>query len=133
MPATIVKKQLFGNVPQDRFKLLPHNQPDAKRIANTFLRFQNKDVSSATGIPLQSVRFDERMPEELRERAFEWAIAINLVGEFFGNESQTILWFQTPNSTLVVVGAGLALVLAVLSDLALHAIARSLTPWQRRR
>ena len=100
MPATIVKKQLFGNVPQDRFKLLPHNQPDAKRIANTFLRFQNKDVSSATGIPLQSVRFDERMPEELRERAFEWAIAINLVGEFFGNESQTILWFQTPNPML---------------------------------
>jgi osmoprotectant transport system permease protein len=35
--------------------------------------------------------------------------------------------------TLVVVGAGLALVLAVLSDLALYAIARALTPWQRRR
>ena len=35
--------------------------------------------------------------------------------------------------TLVVVGAMLALVLAVVSDMALNLVARALTPWQRRR
>jgi osmoprotectant transport system permease protein len=35
--------------------------------------------------------------------------------------------------SLVVVGAGLALLVAVVSDLVLHAVARALTPWQRRR
>jgi osmoprotectant transport system permease protein len=35
--------------------------------------------------------------------------------------------------SLVVVGAVLALALAVLADLGLHALARALTPWQRRR
>lgn len=35
--------------------------------------------------------------------------------------------------TLVVIGALLALTIAVLSDVMLHLVARALTPWQRRR
>ncbi len=101
MPATVTSRRLFDSVPRDRFKLLQaNNEPDAKRIATSFLHFHKEDVSAATGIPLQSVRFDDRMPEALKERAYEWAIAINLVGDFFGDESRTILWFQTPNPLL---------------------------------
>ncbi len=101
MPATATVNRLFSTVPKDRFKLLQtNNKPDAKRIANSFLNFGNEEVSAATGIPLKSVRFDDRMPDALRERALEWATAINLVGEFFKDENQTILWFQTPNPLL---------------------------------
>jgi hypothetical protein len=101
MSTTATVKQFFGSVPRDRFKLLgADNQPDAKRIANSFLHFRNEEISAVTGIPLQSVRFDARMPEALKARALEWATAINLVGEFFEDESRTILWFQTPNPLL---------------------------------
>jgi hypothetical protein len=97
---TSVANNLFRSVPPDRFKLLKsNNEPDSERI-KTFLSLRNEEVSAATSIPLPSVRFDERMPAALRDRLVEWAVAINLVGNFFQNEQQTILWFQTPNPLL---------------------------------
>lgn len=40
------------------------------------------------------------MPQELEKRLFEWAIALNLVGSYFGDLDKTILWFQAPNDLL---------------------------------
>jgi hypothetical protein len=40
------------------------------------------------------------MPAELRERLIEWATAINLVANFFGDGDKALLWFQTPNPLL---------------------------------
>ena len=102
MPLTSTANRLFDTIPtKDRFHLFQaNNQPDAKKIVDLFLRFRKEEVSVATGVPMTSVRYDDRMPEELRERAMQWAIAINLVGDFFGEEGKTILWFQTPNPLL---------------------------------
>ena len=49
---------------------------------------------------MPSVRYDQKMPEELRERLIEWATAINLVANFFGSGEKAILWFQTANPLL---------------------------------
>ena len=99
MPTTTANR-LFSSVSPDRFHLLKlGNEPDTTRI-NSFLNFRKEEIASATGIPVQSIRYDERMPEALRERVIEWAVAINLVGNFFQNEQETALWFQTPNPLL---------------------------------
>ena len=62
-----------------------------------FLNYKKEDVSAAAGIPVASVRYDEKMPQELRERIIQWANAINLVGSYFQDAEKTILWFQIPN------------------------------------
>jgi hypothetical protein len=97
MVQAATSKRLFANVPNDVFHLLKNSDPDAKRITTDFLRFKKEDVSIAANVPLPSVRYDTRMPEVLRERMMDWAVAINLVGSFFKDERRTILWFQTPN------------------------------------
>lgn len=40
------------------------------------------------------------MPNELKERITEWAIALNLVAGFFKDEKKTVLWFSMPNPLL---------------------------------
>ncbi len=100
MPIATANTLLRNVVPPDRLKLIkPNHEPDGERI-KSFLSLRNEDVAAAAGIPAPSVRFDERMPSALRERMILWAVAINLVGNFFGNEQQTVLWFQTPNPLL---------------------------------
>ena len=98
MPVTTANALLRNVVPPDRLKLLkPNNEPDGERI-KSLLSLRNEDVAAATGI--NTIRFDERMPTALKERLIEWAVAINLVADFFKNEQQTVLWFQTPNPLL---------------------------------
>ena len=50
------------------------------------LNYKKGDISVATKVPLNSIRYDEKMPSELKERLTEWAIAINLVAEFFNDK-----------------------------------------------
>jgi hypothetical protein len=64
------------------------------------LKYKKQDVAKATNVPLGSIRYDAKMPAELRERLTEWAIAINLVAAFFRNQQRTLLWFQTTNPLL---------------------------------
>lgn len=40
------------------------------------------------------------MPLELRERLNEWAVILNLVGEYFQDQQRVILWLQTSNPLL---------------------------------
>lgn len=65
------------------------------------LSFKKEDVSKAARIPVNSVRYDEKMPRELEERLTEWAVLLNLVAQFFqGDSNKTILWFNVPNPLL---------------------------------
>jgi hypothetical protein len=64
------------------------------------LNYKKGDISMATKVPLSSIRYDDKMPSELKERLTEWAIAINLVAEFFHDEKKTVLWFSAINPLL---------------------------------
>lgn len=83
----------------DYFQLLPKGEPDGKKTVQ-FLRYKKEDVSSAADVPLRSVRYDQEMPIEMREQLIQWATAINLVGNFFGDGDKGLLWFQIPNPLL---------------------------------
>lgn len=91
---------LFNTVPeQDYFHLFNHGEPDGKKVVD-LLKYEKKDISVAADIPLTSVRYDEKMPTELKERLIEWATALNLVAGFFNDQEKTILWFRMPNPLL---------------------------------
>jgi hypothetical protein len=91
---------LFRNVPdKDYFHFLPKGRPDGKKIVD-FLKYKKEDVSTAANISVASVRYDQKIPEELETRLIEWATAINLVANFFQDASKTMVWFQTANPLL---------------------------------
>jgi uncharacterized protein (DUF2384 family) len=92
---------LFDTVPkQDYLSLFPDGGTDYSKIVR-LLDFKKNDVARASNIAVQSVRYDHpRMPKELEDRLKEWAVALNLVAQFFGDETKTVLWFKTPNPLL---------------------------------
>ena len=87
------------HMPKDRFNLFQGSNVKAEKIVR-LLKYKKNDVSQASGIKLNSIRYDKKMPQELSERLTEWATAINLVDEFFKDEDKTMLWFNTPNPLL---------------------------------
>jgi uncharacterized protein (DUF2384 family) len=92
---------LFDTVPKhDYLSLFPEGATDYHKIIR-LLDFKKNDVARASNIAVQSVRYDHpRMPRELADRLNEWATALNLVAQFFGDEQKTVLWFKTPNPLL---------------------------------
>lgn len=91
---------LFKTVPEkDYFQLIKKGRPDGRKVVE-LLEYQKEDVSVAAGVPLSSVRYDEKMPTELKERLYEWATALNLVAGFFNDNDKTLLWFRVPNPLL---------------------------------
>jgi len=91
----------FANAPkEDTFHLIDdQGRPDAKKIVEG-LTFRNEDVAVAADIAKTKVRYDEKMPPELRVRLIEWATAINLVGQYFRDFKNTMVWFHTSNPML---------------------------------
>lgn len=92
-------------VAESLFSTLPKNLPlgvlsdkgvvDPTRLKKC-LGFKNEDLKKATGS--RTIRFDERMPEAVRQRAIEIAVICELVGAHFdGDLDKTILWFTLPN------------------------------------
>jgi len=64
------------------------------------MHFSKNEVAAAADVPQSSVRYDAKMSEDLKERIKDWAVALSLVGEFFGEEGKTLLWFSTSNPML---------------------------------
>lgn len=87
------------HMPKDRFNLFQGSDVKGERIVK-LLKYKKSEVSQASGIKPTSIRYDEKMPQELAERLIEWAMAINLVAGFFKNQDKTMLWFDTPNPHL---------------------------------
>lgn len=91
---------LFRTVPEeDYFHLFSEGVPDGEKVVK-LLKYRKEDVSVAANVPVASVRYDEKMPIELKERLVEWATALNLVAGFFKNNDKAILWFCIPNPLL---------------------------------
>ncbi len=93
--------EIFSNVAkQDYLKLFDDGHPKYQEIMRVF-EFQKQDVARATGVAQSSVRWDEHVPTEVRERFREWANLVNLVAGFFdGDVKKTVLWFALPNPSL---------------------------------
>ena len=92
---------LFATVPKSNFLgLFGGGQPDLRKTA-AFLDFKKDDVASAVNVPVQSVRFDHRIPAEVRERLTEIATICELVAQHFqGDIEKTALWFKVANPLL---------------------------------
>ena len=91
---------LFESIPyEDKLNLFEDAEPDAKKVID-FLRYKKRDVAAAASVPIKSVRYDKKMPSVLREHLRDWAVAINLVANFFNDEQKAILWFQTDDPLL---------------------------------
>jgi uncharacterized protein (DUF2384 family) len=92
---------IFDTVPtKDYLSLYEDKKPQFNRITK-FLNFKKDDIAKATGLSQNSVRYDEKMPPELKERIKEWAVLLNLVAGFFkGDPEKTHQWFITINPLL---------------------------------
>ena len=93
--------ELFATVAKkDYLQLFDGERPKCHDVME-FIGFKKPDIAKATGVPLASVRWDQKMPEELRTRLSEWANLFNLVAEFFnGDIPKTARWFALSNPML---------------------------------
>ena len=92
---------IFSNIPkEDYLSLLNKGEAYSSKVID-FVGFKKDDVAKATGVPLQSIRYDGRMPQILKDRVREWANLFNLVAQFFdGDVIKTALWLKTSNPML---------------------------------
>lgn len=92
--------KLFSSTPaNDYMHFYDGGKFNPKKVI-TNLKFRAEQVAIATKIPKGSIRYDEKMSNELRIKIEEWATAINLVANFFQDPNKTVLWFNTPNPQL---------------------------------
>lgn len=93
-----MRAQLFNTVSDQDY--IHYTTSGVKRVVD-FLHLHKNDVSKATGQKKDSIRYDNRMPHELRERLEEIGNIINLTATFFnGDLKKTSLWFKTNNPLL---------------------------------
>lgn len=97
-----VNSALFNTVPpkdMGKFFVKGGGEVDAEKVVK-FLKYKKEDVAVASDVPVTSVRYDERIPSDLKQRMVEWATAINLVAVYFNDLNRTMLWFQISNPLL---------------------------------
>jgi hypothetical protein len=93
-------ERVFSTVPKTDYLGFYKNEnrwESFKRIAD-FLSFSNEDVSRIGEVSKNSVRYDEKMPEVVKERLLEIANVCELVASYFdGNLDKTAMWFKAQN------------------------------------
>jgi hypothetical protein len=91
---------LFNTVSsQDLGKFFKGGEVEAEKVVK-FLKYKKEDVAVASDAPISSIRYDEKMTADLKQRMVEWASAINAVASYFNDLDRTILWFQVSNPLL---------------------------------
>jgi predicted nucleotidyltransferase len=91
---------LFDTVPPDSMGFGLGASFSGKSV-QSFLGLKKEDVSRLADVSPKSVRFDDAMPEPVRECLQEMAVAINWVAKVFGGDvDKTVAWFQTRNPLL---------------------------------
>jgi len=95
--------QLYANVSQtDPLKFWANHglELNYSRVTD-FLDFDTNALSKLSGVSMRSVRLDNRIPRDLKERLEQIANICNLVAEYFnGDNAKTALWFKTINPML---------------------------------
>lgn len=101
MQNLIAKSSLFNTVAKRDFLEFNTDQGLVYQRAAEFLRLDKTDVSRLAGVNKASVRYDRRIPQEVKDRLQEIANVCQLVAQVFhGDKEKTALWFQTPNPLL---------------------------------
>lgn len=93
---------LFETVPtkgEDYLSLFESGKPNFQKVVE-LLDFKKSEVAKASSVPLDSVRYDAKMPKELENRLLEWAVALTSVGRYFKDSNKAVLWFKIPNPLL---------------------------------
>jgi hypothetical protein len=91
---------LFDTVPDDLLQFGHGDAFDAKRVPD-MLGFKKEDVSRLASVSVKSVRYDDAIPEQVRERLEEIASTINMVAKAFdGDVAKTTTWFRARNPML---------------------------------
>jgi len=96
-------QNIYDSVPQTNHLHLynKNGELDYKAVTQEYLAFNNQQVAQASKIGKQRVRYDQKIPKELKQRLREWASALEKVADFFrGDVNKTIQWFQLPNPML---------------------------------
>ena len=94
------KFSLFDSVPPDVLGFGLGSTFNAK-LVQSFLGLNKEEVSRIADVSPKSVRFDAAMPEPVRQRLQDMAIAINgVAGVFGGDADKTRAWFETRNPLL---------------------------------
>lgn len=92
---------LFKNIPSDKspFWDKEMNTINYKEFAqNIFDKQRNDRISRLTGVSKTSVRYDNKMPQEVKEFLDFIATIFHLVYNHFNHDfKKTKLWFQLPN------------------------------------
>jgi hypothetical protein len=91
---------VFSNVAPDAFGFGAGANFKADKVVAT-LGFKKAEVSKISKVATSSVRFDNNMPELVRDRLEEIANTMNMVTEFFdGDPEKTVTWFRLSNPML---------------------------------
>ena len=92
---------LFSNIHEsDPLRFWSEHGLDYKRVTD-FLDLNTAELSKIGGVSKQSVRLDERIPQNLKDRLEQIANICALVAGYFeGDFEKTTLWFKIPNPML---------------------------------
>lgn len=91
---------LFETVPNDYLGFGIGSSFDPKRVPSV-LGLKKEDVSRLASVSVKSVRYDDAIPEQVRDRLEEIANTINMVAQAFdGDVEKTVAWFRARNPML---------------------------------
>ena len=91
---------LFDAVPHDFMQFGQGMAFEPRKVPN-LLGLKNEDIARLAAVSASSVRFDEAMPQQMRDRLEEIADTINMVaGLFNGDINKTAAWFKARNPML---------------------------------
>ncbi|QWD63375.1 MbcA/ParS/Xre antitoxin family protein [Polynucleobacter sp. MWH-UH2A] len=91
---------LFDNIAEDLLHFGIGPSFNAKKVQE-LLNFKREDISRIASVSIKSVRYDDAIPDQMKERLEEIANTINMVAKVFdGNAEKTVAWFKARNPLL---------------------------------
>ena len=91
---------LFDSVPEDYLQFGRGSSFNAKAVPQ-MLGLKKEEVSRVAGVSSKSVRYDDNMPEQVRERLEEIGNTMNMVAQAFGGDvEKAVAWFKARNPLL---------------------------------
>lgn len=92
---------IFSNIPEgDLFGIKSNNHFNYQEAAK-FLGMNKKEVAKAAGLSESSIRYDERMPTDLKDFFMELISVLSIVSsQLKQDKEKTRLWFNMPNPML---------------------------------